>query len=356
RPELDVMQATVQGGTLEERRELARAIAESPRADLMPLMGPLFDSGDVAVRREVLRAARQMPLPERVVPGLVALLLDSALRAGAREALVGIGTPALEHLGARLLDESTPSEVDRELPAAVAAFPPAEAVPLLLRRIGAPRGGTSRFRSLRALNRLRQREPGLQLDRDLLDRALTIELASATRSRESRLEALALGISDQTAGGGGALLLEVLGSRESLAAERVYRVLQLIFPDGGLERVYLGTRSARPAVRGAAIEVLLELLPSPVRERILALLTDAPRARSPRSEVSPARRERFIVDLFGNPSTMVRLLAACIAAENGWREVLPTLRAVASELTEDADVEVARNAIATLEGGAAAHG
>jgi len=356
RPELDVMQATVQGGTVEERRELARAIAESPRADLTPLMASLFDSGDVAIRREVLRAARRVPLPERLVPALVALLLDSAVRAEAQEVLVAMGTPALEHLGARLLDESTSPQLDRELPAAVAAFPPAEAVPLLLRRIGAPRGGTSRFRSLRALNRLRQREPALQLDRDPLDRALAIELASATRSRESRLEALALGISEQTAAGGGALLLEVLESRESLAAERVFRVLQLLFPEGGLERVYLGTRSGRPSVRGAATEVLLELLPSAVCEPIIALLTDPPRTHSAGSEVTLARRERFIVGLLGNPSTMVQLLAACIAAENGWREALPTLRVVASQLTEDADLEVALSAIAALEGGAAAHG
>jgi hypothetical protein len=267
-----------------------------------------------------------------------------------------MGAPALEHLGSRLLDGNVPYRLDRELPAAVAAFPPAKAAPLLLSRIGMPRGGASRFRALRALNRLQRGDSTVQLDRGLLERALSIEIASAVRSRDARLEAVALGISDRTAGGGGALLLEVLGSKEHLAAERVFRVLQLLFPDQGLERVYLGTRSVRPAIRGAATEVLLELLPSPARERILALLTDATPGPSTGSPVTPARRERFVVGLLGNPSNMVRLLAASIAAESGWREVLPTLRVVASELTEDADRQVVLNAISFLESGAASHG
>ena len=355
-PELDAMRAAILGGAADERRELARAIADSPRADLALLLGSLFESGDVAARREVLRAAREVPLPASLLPAVVALLSDSGLRAEAQEALVAMGAPALEHLGARLLDESIPYRLDRELPPAVAAFPPAEAAPLLLTRIGTPRGGASRFRSLRALNRLQRADSTLRLDRGLLERALSIEIASAARSRDARLEAVALGISDRTAGGGGALLLEVLQSKEHLAAERVFRVLQLLFPDQGLERVYLGTRSARPAVRGAATEVLLELLPSPARERIFALLTDATPAPVAGSPVSPARRERFIVGLLGSSSNIVRLLAACIAAESRWREVLPTLRVVASEFTEDADRQAVLSAITTLEGGATAHG
>jgi len=355
RAELETMATIVRVGTSEEQRELARAIADSPREALTPLLARLFESGEVVVRKEVLRAAQQLPLPRRVLPVLVGLLPDCELRDGARAALVAMGTPALEHLGDRLHDATTPVLVDRELPAAVAEFPPGAAAPFLLRRIGEPRGGTSRFRSLRALNRMRQRDPGLELDRAVLDRTLSIDLAAAHRSRETRLQAMDLGYSDRS-GGAGAMLLDVLRSKETLAVERVFRVLQLLFPEQGLQRVYVGTRSGRTAVRGAATEVLVELLPSPSLEQLLGLLADeAPSRRG----VAPAahERQRFIVGLLRSSSTMVRLLAACVAAESGSVEVLPALRVAAGELADEEDHQVLLSAIDRLEGGAAhAHG
>jgi ATP:ADP antiporter, AAA family len=353
--ELETMATIVRVGTSEERRELARAIADSPRDALVPLLGRLFESGEVVVRKEVLRAAQHLPLPSRVLPTLVGLLPDSELREGARAALVSMGTPALQHLGDRLLDATTPFLVDRELPAAVAEFPPGAAAPILLRRIVEPRGGASRFRSLRALNRMRQRDPALELDRAVLDRTLSIELASAHRDRETRVQAMDLGYSDRS-GGAGAMLLDVLRSKETLAVERVFRVLQLRFPEGGLQRVYLGTRSDRTALRGAATEVLVELLPSPSRELLVGLLAgEAPSGRG----TAPAahERQRFIVGLLGSSSTMVRLLAACVAAESGSVEVLPALRVAASELADEEDRQVLLSTIDRLQAGAAhAHG
>jgi ATP:ADP antiporter, AAA family len=355
RTELEAMEEIVRTGTSAERRELARAIADSPREALVPLLGALFHSGNVLVRKEVLRAAQRLPLPPTLSPALVALLPDPELRDGARAALVAMGVPALDHLGDLLLDTSTPFLVDRELPAVVASFPPAVAAPLLLRRIGEPRGGTSRFRALRALNRMRRRDTTLELDRSVLHRSLAIELASAVRNRQTRLQAMGLGYSDRSPGAG-AMLLDVLRSKETLAVERVFRVLQLLFPDEDIHRVYLGTSSGLTAMRGAATEVLVELLPSPLREQLLVLLGDdgpPPPARDRRRGV----RQGFIVELLGSPSTMVRLLAACVAAEGAWREVLPALRLTADALADEEDRQVLLGAIARLEAGAAdAHG
>ena len=342
------MEAMARSGTLEEQRELGRAIADSWRESLAPLLAPLFESADVQVRREVLRAARQWPLPSSFLPALVGLLPDSRLRLDAQAALVAMGAPALEHLGALLLDPDVSVIVERELPGAVASFSSQTAVTLLLRRIGEPRGGASRFRSLRALNRLRRTDPGLVLDRGLLDRALAFELSSARRGRQTRLQAMALGVSDQPVAAAGALLLDVLRNKESFAVERAFRVLQLRFPDHDLERVYLGTKSERPAVRGAATEVLVELLPSPTRERLLALLTDGASPPGPVSGAGPDERRRLAEDLLGSSSKIVRLLTARIAAEEGWGEVLPALEAAASRAAGD-DLEVVLNAIARLE-------
>ena len=350
------MAAMARGGTREERRELAGAIADSWRESLVPMLAPLFESADVPVRREVLRAARQWALPSTFLPALVGLLPDPQLREGAQAALVTMGTAALQHLGLLLLDPDVAVLIERELPAAVASFPPEVAAPLLLRRIGEARGGASRFRSLRALNRLRRTNPTLVLDRGVLERALAIELSSASRGRQARLQAIELGVSDQPATGAGALLLDVLRSKETFAVERAFRVLQLLFPDHDLERVYLGTRSDRPAVRGAATEVLVELLSSPTRERLLGLLTDGTSAPGAVSRPGPDQRRRLAAGLLGSPSMIVRLLTARIAAEEGWVDALPALEAAAGKLGGD-DLEVVLGAIARLEHvGVQAHG
>jgi len=354
--ELETMTAVAGAGTLEERRELARAIADSWRDSLAPLLAPLFESADDSVRREVLRAARQWALPRSFLPALVGLLPDPRLRVDAQAALVTMGATALEQLGALLLDPDVSVIIERELPAAIASFPPAMASPLLLRRIGEPRGGASRFRSLRALNRLRRADPTLALDRSLLERALALELSSALRGQQKRLQALTLGISDQPMTGAGALLLDVLRSKETFAVERAFRVLQLLFPDHELERVYLGARSDRPAVRGAATEVLVELLSSPTREQLLGLLADGTSIPGPVPRAAPEQRGRLLAGLLGSRSKIVRLLTARIAAEEGWVDVLPALEAAASQLSGD-DLEVVQGAIARLEhAGVRAHG
>ena len=346
RPELERIEELIRGGSSEDRRELARAIANAPRDTLAPLLGPLLATGDVAVRREVLRAARRLSLPEGMLPTLVGLLTNAELRDDAQAALVAMGSPALDHLGKLLLDGSTPYLLGRELPMAVARFPAAEAAPHLLRRIGETRGGAPRFRSLRALNRLRRANPRLDLDRPLLERALGIELSSALRGRRTYLQAIRLGVSGQSETS--ELLLDVLRSKESLALERAFRVLQLLFPDERVERVYLGSRSERAAVRGAASEVLVEVLPSPWREQLLELLTAPVASPASGPHPGPEDRRRFLADLLAGPSVIVRLLTARIAAENGWPDALPSLQSAATELAGE-ELQILLSAATSLQ-------
>ena len=138
--------------------------------------------------------------------------------------------------------------------------------------------------------------------------------------------------------------------------ERAFRVLQLLFRDEALERVYLGTRSSRAALRGAATEVLVELLSSPWREQVLGLLTDPMVRPTALSRSGPEQRRRLLAALLGSSSPILRLLTARIAAENGWVEALPALQTAAAEVGGEERRDVLA-AIASLEGGGAhAHG
>jgi len=143
------MFSIVREGTDEDRRALAWAIATAPRPELLPVVMALFSTGDVETRRELLRAVRELPAPPAsLVSRIVEMLTNPSLRTGLQDALLAMGQPAREYLEKLLLSDTTSFVIARELPAALARFPPDEAAPVLLRRLAQPRGGLDRFRSL----------------------------------------------------------------------------------------------------------------------------------------------------------------------------------------------------------------
>ena len=342
------------GPDLDARRAVAWALGNSPRADLLPLLETLFLSGDVETRRELLRAAPGLPAPPpELISQFVSLLVEPQLRPGARDALVSIGAPALVELERLLLSPDTPYALARELPASIARFPAESAGPPLLKRLVEPRGGLDRFRTLRALNQLRRTHPHLPVDATGLESALDLELRAVFRNRVLRLAAVDLGVGR---GNGrqpaGTLLLDLLGDRERRAIERTFRVLSLLFPGGGLQQVYLGTRSEVRRRRDAAREVLLELLRVRWREPVLALLdADVLVPAYSAGILGPAPTpETFVEALLDQSSEVVRLLTPCLAREQGWTGVVKRLR-LGPRCSDEESAAVAEGAIEQLEHG-----
>lgn len=326
-------------GGVEDRRALAWAIANAPRPDLLRLALWMFQSGDRQVRQELLRASEAFsPLPARFISRTVALLADPALRPGARKALLHMGGPARDLLATLLLRDSTAFAVARELPAALAGFPPGQAAPALLARIAQPRGGLDRFRALRALNQLRRAHPGLPLDKTRLAEAVDVELAAASKDRALRIAGERLSI----AGDGnpaGRLLLELLQDKETRALERVFRTLDLLLPGRQLEQAFRGTRSGSPRQQETAREVVLELLPVRWRDEILRLL-EAPGSGplDARSLLRPRLTpEGFVTILMRQRSELVQLLARRLARDRRWFTASSDGTAAPSPLPEDSD-------------------
>jgi ATP:ADP antiporter, AAA family len=348
------LEGIARSGSIVERRALARAIADAPRADFGPALEALFASPDVETRREVIRSARKLVLEGSVtfIPRLGELLGEPALRSVARDALVALGAPALDWLAQQMRSHDARFQVVREVPDTVARFPHEAAAPLLLERLVSRSGGLVRFRALRALNQIRRESPYIFLRPADLETALSIELSTVFKDRALRVAASRLGGGNGTPAPAGPLLLQMLEGKEDLAIERVFRVLQLMFPRERLEHVYLAVRSRRSDLRGAAEELLFELLKSPWREPVLAVLDpDGPGADPvlpPWSQSDLARPELFISALLGHSSEMIRVLAAYLASERGWDEALPELR-LASESMDHEGRRLVSEAILQLE-------
>jgi ATP/ADP translocase len=335
------LETLARSGTVSERRALARAIADAPRSDLSPVLEKLFDCPDVETRREVIRSARGLVLDGAVnlVPHLGELLAEPELRSVARDALVALGAPALEWLAERMRSPETRFQLARELPDTVARFPAQQAAPILLERLASQRGGLVRYRALRALNQLRRENPGLAFSDSGLEAVLSIELSAIFRNRALRLAASHFAGDASGSGPAGSLLLAMLEGKELLAVERMFRVLQLMFPRERLEHVFLAFRSRRPELRGAAEELLFELLSAPWREAALAVLEpdglgEAP-VRAPWSQAELGRPEFFIAALLGHSSEMLRVLAAYLASEREWTETIPDLHAASQTMGQE---------------------
>jgi len=327
-------------GSVSERRALAHAIADAPRPDLAPVLEALFSCPDVETRREVVRSARKLVPADsaELVPSLGALLAEPELRSVTRDALVAIGTPALEWLTEQLRNETVAFGIAREVPDTLARFPHRAVAPVLLERIASGTGGLVRYRALRALNQIRRESPDIAFPRPLLEKALSIELSTVFKDRVLRRAASRFGRLD-SAGPAGPLLLEMLEGKETLAVERVFRVVQLLFPQERVEHVYLALRSRRSDLRAAAQELLFEVLSAPWRELVLAVADPdglgAEPVRPPWSLSELERPEVFISALLGHSSEMVRVLAASLAGEQGWVEAIPQLRTASAIVGRD---------------------
>jgi ATP:ADP antiporter, AAA family len=348
------LEATALSGSVADRRALAHAIADAPRPDLHSALEALFSGPDVETRREVIRSAHTL-VPEdavRFIPNLGALLAEPDLRSVARDALVTIGAPALQWLAGQLQDPKTPFRVGREIPGTVVRFPHEVAAPILLERLRSPRGGLVRFRCLRALNQIQRESPSVAIPRADLENVLSIELARVFKDRALRRAASRYGQLDAEEGPAGPLLSGLLHGKETLATERVFRVLQLIFPKERIEHISLALRSRRSDLRGAAGELLFELLTPPWRERVLAVvdpeaLGEEP-VGAPWSLSELQRPELFISALLTQSSEMIRVLAAYLASERGWMETLPHLRAAWQTMSPENGALVS-DAISQLE-------
>lgn len=132
-----------------------------------------------------------------------------------------------------------------------------------------------RQRLITALNKLRQRHPGMALDRTLVDLLLAAEIAGHYRSYQ---------VLGQLRPGdpGHAHIVDALRQALEQELERIFRLMALLSPEASLHDAYVGVRSEDGLVRANALEYLENVLTADLRKVLLPLIdshvTDAERA------------------------------------------------------------------------------
>jgi ATP/ADP translocase/HEAT repeat protein len=246
-----------------DRIEAARALRSLGTAAYRPLRR-LLEDPDAAVRRAALKSAPGVPDP-RLVPVLVALLRDPAVRRRAGQALVAVGEPAVGPLCGVLTDPAMPRPIRLLIPRLLRRIP----VPLTygrLRALAAVNDSHLRLRIYAALSHLRQ---SLQREGEPVD-AIQAMVRSEVAETYGNLAGweVARPLYETP------LLDEVFEFRRERAVRRVLRILELRYDPEPVALVR--ERILDPARRANAIEVLDTLLDTPLRPLVIPFLDDIP--------------------------------------------------------------------------------
>jgi ATP:ADP antiporter, AAA family len=248
-------------GDTHERTAIARAIGRAPDPAFRDILVELARTRDPAVVREVLQTWQRVPeLANRDV--LLSLLADPHVRGDVRRTFVAIGD--LDPLASALDDPRTQPDVRRHLPRTLSRFrSPASAAVLVARLLREP-DGTTEFKILRALGRMRADDPELPIAKLPMQRYVWRALEDAGRYRRIG-GALIAGDRSPTLD----LIHELLAEKRAQAIERAFRALAIMHPGAGLRGVYEAMVGEDAEDAAGAREILDEVLPADTRAQLV---------------------------------------------------------------------------------------
>jgi ATP:ADP antiporter, AAA family len=216
---------------------------------------------------------------EGFIPLLIQRLGVREGRDVVREAIVGLGEPALIALEKALSDPSTPHQIARHIPRTISRFGTQHAADILAEKLFTTESGAVRFKVLRGLGRMVVERP-VRVDRDKIEKRLAMELQEYLR-----LTALAYPIESNLDKAGeaemsGRLLVGLLSNKMDQALERIFRLLQIAHRSEDIRSAWFAARSGDKRMRAQAHEFLSALTLTSVvpenREMLRIVIDDLP--------------------------------------------------------------------------------
>lgn len=316
------------------RAEAARLIAMLPD-EFGPELGKLLADPDPSVVRPALSAMGALQRSDLIEQALPALARQD-LHADALPALVALGEAVVPRLGDLLSNGDgsgsasagngggngngaghaaaavgghgvdghgrLDAAVRREIPIVLAHIGGSEARRILTDHL-LEADVILRFRVIAALNKLHQLHPDIELDRRPIEMVLTAEIMGHYRSYQIMGK---LGDAFEHAD---PVALSLKQSMDH-EVERIFRLMQLRWPQTDMYSAYVGLQSQNPSVRANALEFLDNILQPQVRSLIVPLLD---------SQVPVRERVELANRLLGTlVETPEQAVAALVASDDPW--------------------------------------
>lgn len=244
------------------RAEAARVLGViPPPCGLHSELSKLLRDDDFEVLEQALLSAGKIQ-GGGFLPQIIEKLGEPRLRGTARAALVQYGPQAVPALRDYLNDATVPLAIRKQIPKVLALVPSSDSAAALAESLIQSDPGI-RFDVLKALNKLRARDPGLVPPRSDVEDMLNVELLGYYRSFQI------LAAIDPNAGtaipglssrGGESVLARALRERMAYELERIFRLLALLYPPRDVHNAFLGLTMGTSQRRANAQEVLEHLL------------------------------------------------------------------------------------------------
>jgi HEAT repeat protein len=255
-------------GSTDARAAAALLAGRFPAPQSVPFLRARLDDPEPAVVQAAAKAAAVAGHTE-LVCDLARLLRNRKHRAAAREALLAYGPRIVGTLGDLLADQAGEPEIRREIPWVLGRTATMPSCKVLLDRLD-DTDRYVRYRSVKALNRMREQNPELPP----LQPAIVARIFAETREYYEAL-ATCKSLAGSLGTAGSTLLLRSLRERMEMNLELIFRLLGLQYPMRDIYSAFSALRGTRPDRRTAAIELLDSLLRPDLRAVLLPLLEES---------------------------------------------------------------------------------
>ncbi len=247
----------------EEWKYVAEAIGEIHHPAAVDLHMRLIAHPSRTVRKSAILSAGRSGHRE-LVPVLVRLLASREASSIARRALKEFQGRILGTLIDIFTDSNENIEIRRQLPLVLAHIPKQQAVNVLIDALS-DEDGLLRFRSIRALNRLRVGGHELHFDAKEISSHIETESQKALWYEHAR-NVLYFGNESSD------LLAQLLKEKFRQGMERVFRLLGLMLPPAAAYAAYRAIVEEDRSKRANAVEYLDNVLPSQLKKWVLPLV------------------------------------------------------------------------------------
>lgn len=242
-----------------------------PPSPLHASLQPLLQDSSGQVVEEALASARHV-LRRDHIPLIVGKLADPQLAPLALGALNAHGARILGTLRDYLVDETVSLDIRRRLASVFVEVGTERAAEDLASVLPRADGGI-RFEILKALNKVKDRHTGLQVNRNQVEELLNQEIHEAYRLLAA-LHARADAATPNESRGETAATPDDVTRAHAAAIDRIFRLLGLLFDQQEIYTTYCGLRSQRKDLKANALELLDALLPGRLHKILLPLVDD----------------------------------------------------------------------------------
>ncbi len=274
----------------------------------------LLSSSSPRVRRRTIAEMVRIGDPRFLLP-IRDALTDRTTRDAAQDALHDWGESSLAMLLDALDDRDLAPPLRWQLPYAIGQFPARMVVPHLAVNLRTEPDGMVRYRTIRELERIQQREGKLDIEAHLVDVAsdlvsTALELLNWRVALEQNAQE-----NPELMTSTHRLTEELIAGKETNTHNLIVHVIGLGSPGEDIGSIVRGLRSPDDALRSSSLELIEHLIPARYRASMVTLLSDQPPAARllTLASIYPSRKldySELMKVLLQSDDFMLRSLAA----------------------------------------------